>query len=168
MHPKPTPAITPQGIVVSVVAALSNRKDPSYFRLRRGSELLEGMLSAGFAHALQKAEQAGFTWMSFRHDNLACALLLAARVDGNHQQTLGAALQAAGFSELRFAQLLAADTPAEVFQHLQRALRFTGGRVSAYDVARTALDWTPQGADQVRKRLICQFHALPVDEPAAV
>lgn len=155
-----TPDTKPESIVVSAVSRLRESRDPSLHRLKRGTCLMDAMLEPVFSQALQRLAATGH---HVPHDNLACALLLQPLMSGSSILPLGKALanSSTRFSNLRFSQLIAAQTPDELFTHLQRALRLLDGKANPFDVARIALEWTEHGADRVRKRLIANFYALP-------
>lgn len=155
-----------EAIVVGAVSRLRQSGDPAFHRLKRGTRLLDAMLEPVFGQTVQRLRAHG----CFSPEaNIACALLLQPFVSGESKVSLGSALANAKrqFSPLRFGQLIAADSPDELFMQMQRALRFIDGRASAFDVARMALGWTDSGADRMRKRLIAHFHALPDTEGAA-
>lgn len=162
--PLPTSTPSPEAIVVNAVSRLRLTRDPGFHRLKRGSQLLDAMLEPVFA---QTVRQLRAIKCFSPEDNIACALLLQPYV-GASANSVGAALSSSKrtFSSIRFAQLVASDTPEELFTNLQRALQFVEGRASAFDVARLALGWTELGADRMRKRLIGDFHALPRFAPA--
>jgi len=151
-------------LVLSAYARLAASKSPSVHRLRRGTQLMDAMLEPVFYEVKQQLGAHGHKWV--KDENLACALLLAPLLKGG-KASLGRALSKASFSELRFRQLLACDSPAELFTAAQRALRQVDGAVSAHDVIRIALSWTEYGADATRKRLLADFFSLELP-PVAV
>ena len=164
-NPTTSQKSTAAAIVVGAVAALKASRNPGYHRLRRATQLLDAMLEPVFGQTQQLLRAEGY----FIPDaNVACALMLQPLVAGGRNK-LGIALARGPrqFSPLRLGQLMAADTPQELFTQLQRAVRFVDGKVCPFDTARTALEWTDNGADRVRMRLIGQFHALPDAEALA-
>lgn len=153
---------TAETLVVRAVSRLKEARDPGFHRLKRGTSLLDAMLEPVFAQTVQRLRAYQYF---VPHENIACALLLQPLVVGG-SAGLGRALanESHKYSPLRFSQLIAADTPDELFTHLQRALRFVDGKVSPFDIARIALGWTENGADRTRRRLIAQYHVLPDEQ----
>lgn len=149
--------ITAEGIVVSAVHSLAKSKDASFFRLRRGSELLHAMLEPVFPQVRERLRNADIRWV--RDDNLACTLLLLPHVTKG-TAPLAKQLAAKNYSTLRFQRLVAAEDIPELFTQLQRAVQFLKGDVSAFDLTKLVLDWTEANRDTRRKRLIAQYYGM--------
>ncbi len=140
--------------VASTVAALRHSKSPGFYRLRRGSSILDAQLEPEF-HKL-KAQ------MPYCPDGLlAVALLLAARADGS--QPLMEALSKdnartrAGAHDSRVARFIRSSDPLEVFTQVQRFIAQCKGQVSPYDVAAITLRWQPLHVDALRKDLLAAY-----------
>lgn len=163
--PNSTPALSAETIVLRAFRALELSKSPELHRLRRGTSLLDAMMEPVFHQTKQRLQVAGHRWV--HDDNLACALLLLPLVKTGSGR-VGASLSRGGFSNLRFNQLLATETPDDLFLALQRALRFIEGQVSPFDVLHTALNWTESHKDRIRKQMLADYHqlTLPAAEPA--
>lgn len=153
---------SPEQIVLAAFTRLQASGSPSLHRLRRGTTLLDAMLEGVFHETKQRLRDQGHGWVP--DENLACAFLLAPLVKEG-KSPLGKTLSKNGFSELRFRQLVASETPAELFTALQRALRQVDS-VSPHSVLRIALRWTEYGVDDVRKRLLADYFG--VELPGAV
>jgi len=155
-----TPSSTQRAeqVVVSLMSALRERKDPAYFRLKRGSTILDALLEPAFHQVRAELHRRG---LFATESLLAVALLLVARVDNAAgTKTLPRALSDAGYSPERFSTLLRCDEPEELFTQLQRALAFCKGKVSPFSLARTALSWTENQLPQTRPRLISEFYSF--------
>jgi CRISPR type I-E-associated protein CasB/Cse2 len=155
---QPTDTQRAEQIVVNMMSALRERKDPAFFRLKRGSSVLDALLEPAFHQVRAELRRRNL----FANESLlAVALLLLARVDNAAgTKSLPRALSDAGYSEQRFSTLIRCDEPEELFTQLQRALRFCKGKVSPFSLARTALSWTESQLPQTRPRLIAEFYSF--------
>lgn len=156
-----TPPASAEQLVLNAYNRLVLSKDPGVHRLRRGTCLLDAMLEPVFHKAKQSLHGAGMFFVP--DDNLACALMLLPLLKTS-KESLGTALQNGKhpFSTMRFNQLLAVDAVEELFTHLQRALRFVEGRVSAHDVLRVVFGWSEHRVDATRKRLLSQYYRVAI------
>lgn len=161
MSETPVPSDSAEQLVLNAYQRLVLSKDPGIHRLRRGTCLMDAMLEPTFHRAKQSLHAAGMFFVS--DDNLACALMLLPLLKPN-KDSLGTALKNGKhpFSPMRFNQMLAVDSQEELFKHLQRALRFVEGRVSAYDLLRVVFGWTEHHVDATRKRLLSQYYRVAI------
>jgi len=163
-----SPAVTtfpsrPELLTVGPLLALRAAKDPVFYRLKRGTELLDAMLEPVFHQVKAQLRANRVFWIS--DESLACALLLVARLDET-PGTTPLVRKLAGktvkdphrYSDLRFAGLIRSDEPAELFQNLQRAIAYCKARVEPFDLVRTVFGWSGDALPSTRKRLIAQFH----------
>lgn len=140
--------------ICDALAVLRHAKAPSFYRIRRGHDLMDAQLEPVF-HKL-KAELPRCP-----EDLLALALLLAARADGGTTLMEGLALDNSrsqdGANDIRVARFIRNTSPMEVFTHAQRFIAQCKGQVSPYDVAAVALRWHGQGLDALRKNLLSAY-----------
>lgn len=148
-------------IVLKHFRQLEHSGNSSAIRLRRATSLLDAHFEPVFHQTLKALRDAGYRWVA--EDNLACALMLVARLKPSDLD-FGKALAKKEFSEQRLRQLLASTSVEEFFYATQRAVSFVGGQVSPFSVIRCALAWTDSHADRVRRELLSQYHnvSLPV------
>lgn len=148
----------PELEVVIAMRVMCNSGATGFFRIKRGAELLDAMLEPEF-HAIKVKFKANNHFVT--DELLACAMLLVARLSENSGNTpLAKKLGILKYSSLRFASLIRCEDYAELFTHLQRAVRFCEGRVCPFNLTQTVLNWTEARRPATRKKLIADFHEM--------
>ncbi|MBC8737220.1 hypothetical protein F6X40_10415 [Paraburkholderia sp. UCT31] len=155
-----------ENTVVGKVSALRQSQDPSFFRLRRGTSLLDAMLEPAF-HQIKEELKANQS--PVKDELLALAVLLLARLDekpSNTRLARALASSTSPYSAQRFSTLIRCEEPEELFTHLQRAVRYCDNRVCPFDLARIVFGWRESQLPYTRKRLISEFYGLTQEAAA--
>lgn len=159
----PLVKLSAEGLVVKAMSGLRASKNPVFYRLKRGTELLDAMLEPVFHETKHKLRLHKMFWVT--DELLACALLLVARLAEKPgsvplaRRLAGKSIEdTARYSDLRFANLIRSEGADELFQNLQRAVAYSDNKVEPFDLVRTVLSWNDETLPATRKRLMSQFH----------
>lgn len=146
----------PELLITRAVTHLRATGDSSFFRLKRGTTLLDAMLEPIFHQVKETLHQYDYFWIS--DEQLACALLLLSVLpEQSNSAFLAQSLGKHKYNQSRFRRLITCDDIADLHIQLLRALRYCKFEVSALNVSKIVIQWNEPTISTIRKQMTADF-----------
>lgn len=141
-------------LIASEVAKLRLSKDPQFYKLARGKEVLDALLLPVF-HQLQNKLREKNLWVT--EDQLAFSLLLLARIRTPMEGSFCSALAHKKCNEVRFSRWIRSASLPDLFRGTVRMLALCENKASPAELADIVCSWTGTTRDRMRVSLTRQF-----------